>query len=273
MIQHAGHEDLALRGRKLDRDLRLLLIENEERPDEPFILFNLGALYRETNRPADALPLLQAEPGTLAARRLHRAQVACPDRGVPAEVAAAARGPRRMPRRACGMIPTIELLFHEALILRELGDLAAAEATLLDLLTASPSDRLANGDAGLRGYKARHHLAVIYEETGRAAKAEAHWRAAITENPQFTPGWLRLGELFLKQGRWADLEGGRGGPGGLLRRRCHVACPARPRGRRPRSEAAVHRPPAETSRLALHDRQGRRKVARRLPGVGRRPRR
>ena len=35
---------MALRGRKLERDLRLLLIENEERPDEPFILFNLGAL-------------------------------------------------------------------------------------------------------------------------------------------------------------------------------------------------------------------------------------
>ena len=102
--------------------------------------------------------------------------------------------------------PDDELLFHEALILRELGDLAGAEAALLALLTTSPSDRLVNGDAGLRGYKARHQLALNYEETGKAAKAEAHWRAAITENPQFTPGWLRLGELYLKQSRWADVE-------------------------------------------------------------------
>ena len=57
----------------------------------------------------------------------------------------------------------------------------------------------ANGDDGLRGYKARHNLAVIYEETGRPAEAEAQWRAAVAENPQFTPGWLRLGELYLKQ--------------------------------------------------------------------------
>ncbi len=32
--------------------------------------------------------------------------------------------------------PDDELLFHEALILRELGDLAGAEATLLDLLVS-----------------------------------------------------------------------------------------------------------------------------------------
>ena len=30
--------------------------------------------------------------------------------------------------------------------------------------------------------------------------------AAITENPQFTPGWVRLGELYLKQRRWSDAE-------------------------------------------------------------------
>ena len=45
--------------RKLERDLRLLLMENDERPDDPFTLFNLGALYRETDRPAEALPLLR----------------------------------------------------------------------------------------------------------------------------------------------------------------------------------------------------------------------
>ena len=105
VIQHAGHEDLALRGRKLERDLRLLLIENEERPDEPFILFNLGALYRETNRPADALPLLRrslelSRPSDSIVPKLARH-----DCGVPAEAAKAARGSRCMPRGAWRKLP------------------------------------------------------------------------------------------------------------------------------------------------------------------------
>ncbi len=81
VIQHAGLEDPGLRSRKLERDLRLLLIENDERPDDPFILFNLGALYRETNRPADALPLLRrslerSQPGDSIVPKLHALIVA-----------------------------------------------------------------------------------------------------------------------------------------------------------------------------------------------------
>ena len=70
------------RGRKLERDLRLLLIENDERPDDPFILFNLGSLYHETNRPADALPLLRrslerSRPRDSIVPKLHAMIVAC----------------------------------------------------------------------------------------------------------------------------------------------------------------------------------------------------
>ncbi len=205
VIQHAGHEDPALRSRKLERDLRLLLIENDERPDDPFTLFNLGALYREIERPADALPLLRrslerSRPRDSIVPKLHTLIVACLRQlARPREALDACRAGRQH-------TPDDELLFHEALILRELGDAAGAEATLLDLLGTSRAAGFANGDEGLRGYKARHNLAVIYEETGRPAEAEAQWRAAIAENPQFRPGWLRLGELYLKQQRWDELE-------------------------------------------------------------------
>jgi glycosyltransferase involved in cell wall biosynthesis/predicted Zn-dependent protease len=42
---------------------------------------------------------------------------------------------------------------------------------------------------------------------GKAAEAEEHWRAALTEQPAFTLARLGLAELYLGQGRWADLEG------------------------------------------------------------------
>src|SRR5207237_893252 len=46
VIQHVGYQDRALRRCKLDRDLRLLLLEDSEHPDDPFTLFNLGSVYQ-----------------------------------------------------------------------------------------------------------------------------------------------------------------------------------------------------------------------------------
>ncbi len=45
--------------RKLERDLRLLRLEDADRPDDPFTLFNLGSVYQELGRHAEALPLLR----------------------------------------------------------------------------------------------------------------------------------------------------------------------------------------------------------------------
>jgi Tfp pilus assembly protein PilF len=50
-------------------------------------------------------------------------------------------------------------------------------------------------DTGLRSYKARHNLAVIYREEGRMAEAEEQWRAALAERPDFGPAQNGLAEL------------------------------------------------------------------------------
>ena len=42
IVRHTGYVDPALRARKLDRDTKILLEELEDRPDDPFVLFNLG---------------------------------------------------------------------------------------------------------------------------------------------------------------------------------------------------------------------------------------
>jgi glycosyltransferase involved in cell wall biosynthesis/predicted Zn-dependent protease len=206
VIQHGGHEDQSVRRRKLDRDLRLLLLEIAEQPEHPFTLFNLGALYHEIGRPAEALPLLErslarSKPSASIVTKLHALKAGCLrqlDRHREALDACRA-GLRNAPGDD-------ELRFLEALVMRELGDPVGAEAALLQLLGSSRGAGYTNGDDSLRGYKAHHNLAVIYEETGRAAEAEAQWRAAVADNAQFLPGWIRLGELYLKEKRWSDLE-------------------------------------------------------------------
>ncbi len=206
VIGHSGHEDALLRRQKLDRDLRLLLLDYEERPDDPFTLFNLGALYEETGRLAEALPLLKrslagSRPTASIVPKLYALIANCERR------LGGAANALRTCRAAREHYPDdVEILFIEALAQRELGDLKSAETTLLRLLAGPADQRVANGDPGLRGFKARHNLAVIYHETGRIAQAEAQWREAVAENSTFRPGWDRLAQLYLAQGRWNELE-------------------------------------------------------------------
>jgi tetratricopeptide (TPR) repeat protein len=206
VIQHTGYQDPGLRRRKLERDLHLLHLDNAEYPDEPFVLFNLGSVYLELGRPAEALPFLQrslelSHPGDSIVRKLYALLAqGHGELGQSAQALEACRqGRSHYP-------DDTELLFREGMLLRGLGDWAGAEACLRRLVESQPDAHFASVDAGLHGYKARHNLAEIYGEQGRLADAEAQWRAAVAEQPGFLPAWHGLGELYLAQGRWDELE-------------------------------------------------------------------
>jgi tetratricopeptide (TPR) repeat protein/glycosyltransferase involved in cell wall biosynthesis len=205
-ITHTGYEDPALRGQKTLRNLRLLELEFAEQPDHPFTLFNLGWAYQDLGRIAEALPLLRrslarSQRGDSIIRKAYTLLVqGYRQLGKAREALAACRAGRaHCPDDA-------ELLFLEGLLRREQGDLARAEACFRELLDLRPGAHFASLDAGLRGHKARHHLALVCREQGRVAEAESEWRAALAEQPDFLPASLELGELYLGQGRWAELE-------------------------------------------------------------------
>jgi tetratricopeptide (TPR) repeat protein len=65
---------------------------------------------------------------------------------------------------------------------------------------------LGSRDTGLRGFKGRHELALVYKAQGRGAEAEAEGQAALTEQPHFRPARMELGYLYLEQCRWPELE-------------------------------------------------------------------
>ncbi len=76
LIDHTGYEDPALRRRKTERNLRLLLLEEKEQPDDPFTLFNLGWTYQELGETAKSLPILRrslerSRPGDSIVRKLY----------------------------------------------------------------------------------------------------------------------------------------------------------------------------------------------------------
>jgi GT2 family glycosyltransferase/tetratricopeptide (TPR) repeat protein len=206
VVHHAGYQDPALRGRKLQRDLRLLHLENEEKPDDPFTLFNLGSVYQELGRYSESLPLLRrslerSHPKDSIVRKLYALIAAC-HRGLgqpPEALAVCKEGRTHYPDDA-------ELLFAEGVLCLGQDDLPGAEACLTRALAGQEGDHFASVDAGLKGYKTRHNLAVVYHRQGRHAEAEAQWRAVVAEQPNFLPGWLGVAEACLGRQDWDGLE-------------------------------------------------------------------
>jgi tetratricopeptide (TPR) repeat protein len=158
-IHHAGYQDQDLLRHKMERNLRLLQMDNHDHPQNPFTLFNLGMVFQELDRPADSVDYLrqslERSPPDLSFlpqlyallvqgyRRLGRGDLAW---------AASREGCTRYPKDA-------SLLLQGALLLREGGNLAAAEGCLTRLLQGEGM-----GDRGIEGRqpqagKARHELA------------------------------------------------------------------------------------------------------------------
>src|SRR5262249_47732844 len=162
--------------------------------DDPFILFNLGSVYQEMGKPAEALPLLRKSLALShltdsIVRKLYALIGGCHRQLGQAQEASAAcaEGLRVCP-------DDVELLFLEGVLRREAADLPGAEECFRRLLGLRPGPHFASVDAGLRGYKARHNLAVALWQQGRHDEAEAEWGKVAAERPGFLPGWVGLAE-------------------------------------------------------------------------------
>ena len=206
VIRHIGYTDPALRGRKLERDLRLLRLEVQEQPDDPFTLFNLGSHYHEVNKPAEALPHLRrsldkSHPQDSIVRKLYATIAQCEralDR-LPAAVTACAEGRQHYPDDA-------ELLFLEGTLLHAQGERSAAIERFQRLLESSEGQHFASVDTGLRGYKARQNLAAIYMEQQRYSEAEAQLRTVLIEEPAYLLANRVLGEVLVRKQDWSGVE-------------------------------------------------------------------
>lgn len=207
IIEHSGYEDPNLHHRKQERNLRLLRLQEAERPNDAFTLFNLGLTHNALGQPAEAIPhwrrsLEQLSGVSSWVRKLYSLLGGAHHRlGQHSEALAVFRaGLTRFPE-------DLELLFLQGNLLTEMGDYAGAEASLTRLLQTKPGAYFAAGlDVGLQSFKARHGLGLVYRAQNRNAEAEAQWRAALTERPDYLPACLGLANLFLVQRRFAEME-------------------------------------------------------------------
>jgi FkbM family methyltransferase len=207
VITHTGYADPALRGRKLQRDLRLLEMEYSEQPRDPFTLFNLGQTCAELRHYDRASALLQeslerSHPTDSIVRKLYVLLSNCRLTQGRADLAlqTCLKGQSVCPDDA-------ELLFLEGVLREELGDLHGSRAALLRLLGTEDGQHFASVVDGLRGHRGRHQLAHVCLRLHEYAEAETLWQGLLRQQPDFRPARLGLAEVCLAQGRWAELDG------------------------------------------------------------------
>ena len=182
-VRHTGYVDRALRARKLDRDIKILREELKERPDDPFTLFNLGAIAIERKDWREALGFLKqslagSAPTDSITRKLFaliaRAHQMLDDSQ--AALRACARGLKLDPEDA-------ELWFRKAVVHRHRGESSEAEGCWRRILSLHRPEQFSSVDQGIYGHLTRRNLAVLAAERGDRAEAEKLWREVLAECP------------------------------------------------------------------------------------------
>ncbi len=206
IVDHVGYQDVSARRGKLERNLRLLELDNVDKPDDSFTLFNLGWTLLDLGRLQEALGHLERslEVSTSDAsivRKLYHL-IAVTQRHLGHKEAAQEtrhKGLERFP-------DDTELLLEEATALLDAKDFAKAETNLLQLVENRPGKYFGSADDGVRSFRTRHVLGSNYLERNRLSEAEVQWLMANQERPRFLPAWLALGDLYLKQQRWKAID-------------------------------------------------------------------
>jgi glycosyltransferase involved in cell wall biosynthesis len=194
-VRHTGYTDRALRAKKLVRDARILRDELEERPDDPFALFNLGSIAIERQDWREALALLHrslagSAPTDSITRKLH-ALIARAHQmlGEPREALAAC---------AAGLeadADDAELLFRAAVVRRQCGDGDGARRCWERILTLRRPEKFASVDQGIYGHLTRRNLAALAADRCDHDEAARQWRAILEECPGDPEALTKLDQL------------------------------------------------------------------------------
>lgn len=192
--------------RKLERDLRILHRELEEQPQHPFVLFNLGMTYADAEEFERAVDFLQrclavSKPEESHLRKAYALLVSSLSQADRHDEA------WEICRKGLHLYPgDKELHFRSAMLSQHFGKLRDAERDYLRVINETEERHFTSVDQGLAGYKARHNLALVYEELGQLDQAEQQWRKIIEAVPDYVAAWRAVGELLFRRSDFSRAE-------------------------------------------------------------------
>lgn len=190
--------------RKLERDLRILNRELLEKPNHPFVLFNLGMTHAHAKQFEEAISYLTqcvkvSDPQDSHVRKAYAlvvsAQMQAGDEAM--AIQCCERGLQLYPEDT-------ELQFRAGVLYHRTGRLTEAVAAFQGALSPQTRRRFQSVVCGLNSHLTRHNLALVYEDLNQWKQAEAMWREVLREKPESRVAGRALGQVLLKQGKVLD---------------------------------------------------------------------
>lgn len=198
-VVHSGSRQTPeVRTSKLQRDFRILEKDLVERPDHPFVLFNLGMTCEDAGEFRAAEDYLRRciEVSGVQESHLRKAwalRVNC------------LRSLERISdaiEMASGALKLFpgdkELLFRRAMLHQDAKQYNNAVSDYQQVLDEPTGRVFQSLDPSICGYKAHHNLAITLKELGRIEEAIPHWTNASQQCPHFRPAWLSLMRCWLE---------------------------------------------------------------------------
>jgi tetratricopeptide (TPR) repeat protein len=183
VVQHTGHTDPALRARKPVRNERILQEELKARPEDPFVLFNLGSIAVEREDWATAIGFLRRSlPGSGPTDSITRKLFSLIARSYQmlgdynGALGVCAEGLRVDPDDA-------ELLFRKALAHRLRGKPGDAEACWRKIFGLKRLQQFSSVDQGIYGHLTERNLAALAAERGDQRESLTLWPGVLAECP------------------------------------------------------------------------------------------
>ena len=196
VVLHSGY-DTSPEGqaRKRERNATLLALDLAERPDHPFVLFNLGMTDHYGGRHPEAVDWLRQSIAAARAGESHVRKayallaVSLRETG---DTDAALQAVEEGLAAVGGDDP--ELHFHAGFLLTAQGRYAEAQAHYAQVLAcaAGMAGHFSSVDMGILGYKTFHNLGQVCYLQNDYAGAKGWWEKAITAAPQFLPSAFDL---------------------------------------------------------------------------------
>jgi GT2 family glycosyltransferase/tetratricopeptide (TPR) repeat protein len=192
-VLHSGY-DTSVKGqaKKRERDETLLKLDLEDRPDHPFVLFNLGMTAHYTSDHKQAVKwfdkcLTVSDPKESHVRKAY-ALKAVSHR----ELGETDLAMRTLIEGLAEVGSDPELHFHAGLILANAGRNEEALEHYRQVLSCDPSGYFSSMDVGILGFKTHHNTGGVLIALDRYEEAKAHFLKAIEQAPHFLPSAFEL---------------------------------------------------------------------------------
>jgi glycosyltransferase involved in cell wall biosynthesis/tetratricopeptide (TPR) repeat protein len=180
------------------RDFRLLELDLKDRPDHPFVLFNLGMTYLHATKDFEVAAqylrrsLDRSDPNDSIVHIAYAMLTTCRVHQADWEAAIQVNeeGRHYHPEDP-------ELLFLAGQIYQQVGRFDEARDTLERLITGRDDPRYRTGDVGLRTYRGWHELGLLFRRMGDPPHCLEVLRRLQREYPFYLPAQLDLAETLV----------------------------------------------------------------------------